>query len=139
MDPLSIDLAPIKVVAQAEERYEQLAFLRRQRFYRRQRATSGHMFGPETVERHRLFANRVVDYLKVELPFVRMAGKALRLRCGRPRVFIDDVRLLGDPFVDEAIQAQDVLAIEMYDGAVGVPVVYGSCSVLLWTRTKARR
>lgn len=143
LQPLPVSLDPVIVEADAVVQYAYVRYLQKEGFYRRQRCTNGNLLDPDAIEKHRKFAHRVADYF-VSLPRARMVvrrsgfGRELWLGCGRPRVFIDDTPLLFfDGRIDDAVQAPDVLAIEVYDGAALSDAYYGTCAVVIWTRFKA--
>ncbi len=143
MSPLAIAMDPVVVQAEAAVQYAHVRYLQKEGFYHRERATTGRHLGPVAVEKRSYFAHRFTDFM-VGLPHVRVdygflagSGRELKLRCGKPRFFIDDVPLIADAPIDEAIDALDVLAIEIYDSAGSAPARYGVCSVVIWTRHKA--
>ena len=143
MSPLAIAMDPVVVQAEAAVQYAHVRYLQKEGFYHRERATTGRHLDPVAVEKRSYFAHRFTDFM-VGLPHVRVdygflagSGRVLKLKCGRPRFFIDDIPLIADVPIDEAVDAMDVLAIEIYDSAGSAPARYGACSVVIWTRHRA--
>jgi hypothetical protein len=143
MTPVAIAMDPVVVQAEAAVQYAHVRYLQKEGVYHRERATTGRHLDPVAVEKRSYFAHRFTDFM-VGLPHVRVdygflagSGRVLKLRCGEPRFFIDDIPLIGDVPIDQAVDALDVLALEIYDSAGSAPARYGACSVVIWTRHKA--
>ena len=139
MQQLPLQLDPVVVRAEAYIRY-----LEENGFYERQKMGFGHHVDPEWIEKRQTAATRVGDLMS-GLPGVSVAGSSrpgqgrqVRLSCGTPRIFVDDVRVLGGR-IDDWVDAWNVLAIEIYRRRTEAPPRYGNCAVVIWTRHKAER
>ncbi len=140
--PLPVQLDPLVVEAEAVERYAEVQYLHREGFYKRVQRTSGRFLDPAAIDRRREFATRADDFLIGKAMVMGVTGtlRGYRLRCGKPKFFIDDRLFIGDD-LDQAIDPEDVLAVEIYDlvRASQMPdFFYGRCAVVVWTRTSAR-
>lgn len=137
MGALATAMDPIVVEAEAAVQYADAQYLHREGFYRRARATTGRHLDPITIEQRRPTAQFIADYLS-HLPGVQPSPRGLRLRCGQPNFFIDDIPAQGYTRIEDVVLPIDVLAIEVYDGSSVGPAHYGGhCSILVWTRHKA--
>ena len=137
MGPVAIAMDPIVVETEAAVQYADAQYLHNEGFYRRARATTGRHLDPAKIERRRPNAQFIADFLS-HLPGVQANQRELRLRCGQPNYFIDDIPAIGLTRLEDVILPSDVLAIEVYDGASVGPMRYGGhCSILLWSRHKA--
>jgi hypothetical protein len=140
--PLPVPLEPVIVETQAVH----IEYLQEEGFFYREKAYQGRFLDPAAIDRRREFARRADDFLIGQAMVMSLDStrRGYRLRCGRPRLFIDDREFYGDDF-DQAIDPEDVLAIEIYDVMNAMPfsVFYGKCAVAVWTRSaaeaKARR
>ena len=135
MQPVPFQLDPVVVRAEAYVQY-----LEEEGFYERQRIGLGHHVDPEWIEKRQNAATRVGDLMSA-LPGVSVTGgsrRQVRLSCGTPRIFVDDVRVLGGS-IDDWVEAWNVLAIEIYRRRAEAPPRYGSCAIVIWTRYKAER
>ncbi|MCH8937021.1 MAG: carboxypeptidase regulatory-like domain-containing protein [Gemmatimonadetes bacterium] len=136
--PLPVRLDPLVVEAEAVERYADVQYLHRQGFYKRIPRTSGRFLDPAAIDRRREFARRPDDFLigQAHVTHLPNAHLGYRLRCGRPKFFIDDREFFGDE-LDQAIDLEDVLAMEIYDlvrPSQMPDFFYGRCAVVVWTR-----
>ena len=135
MAPLPVPLDRVTINAQAHVRY-----LEEVGFYDRLRTGFGSHVEPEWIERRLTGASRVADFVS-HLPSVRMVdtrfGRTVTMRCGIPKIFVDDVPITGE--IEEVVLPSDVLAIEVYRRRTESHPHYGSCALLIWTRYRAER
>ncbi len=151
LHPVPIPLPSLTV--QAERR---VARLREEGFYDRKKIGFGHFVTPEMLERHHL--RSVADIARffpgadgVYAPGGRPVDLILRggrgLRKGRtclPSILVDgvlrrDASTNAAPSLDDVVDIADVLAVEVYPDAAGMPVqaagLGGFCgAILLWTK-----
>jgi hypothetical protein len=132
MQPLPFMLDPVVVKAEAYVRY-----LEENGFYQRQKMGFGHHVNPEWIERRQNASTKVADLVS-HLPGVSVDGRRVRLGCGNPRLFVDDVPIFGGR-IDDWVDGWNVLAIEIYRRWTEAEARYGSCAVVIWTRHKAER
>jgi hypothetical protein len=133
--PLPVPLEPVIVETQAVH----IEYLQEEGFFYRQKAYWGRFLDPAAIDRRREFAHRADDFLIGQTMVMSLENTRMgyRLSCGRPRFFIDDREFYGDE-LDQAIDPEDVLAIEIYTGGgPPIPIFYGGCAIVVWTRARA--
>jgi hypothetical protein len=139
LQPLPVPLNPVIVEAEAVVQYAYVRYLQKEGFYRRHKSTYGGRFlDPVAIERRMEFVRRADEFLLGQAMVMGVVGtsRGYRLRCGKPKFFIDDRLFIGDD-LDQAIDPEAVLAIEIYDGARESDFFYGNCAVVVWTRSAA--
>jgi len=139
MHRLPVSMEPVLVEAEAVAQLAHVRYLHREGFYRRQtRSYAGRFLDPVAIERRRDFAIRADDYLIGQAHVTRLSRSRLgyRLRCGRPRLFVDGRLFIGDE-LDQVLDPADVLAMEIYDGSYMYIPDYGGCSIVVWTKSGA--
>lgn len=138
LTPLPTHLSPVVVDAQAAVQYAHVRYLERQGFFKRRAWAHGKFLDPEYIAWRAEHAWNADDLLRGRAMVMGVVGtsRGYRLRCGKAAFFIDD-RLFPGRDLDQAIDPDDVLAIEIYDGSMLPSRFYGSCAIVVWTKARA--
>ena len=137
MQRLAVALDPLVVEAESMLRYRHVQYLQKEGFYDRWRSSfRGRFIDPAAIERRRKYARRADDFLAGQNLVGNIHREYRLLGCGRPALFIDGKRFIGDD-LDQAIPPEDVLAIETHDRSY-VPAPFNTqCAIIVWTRRVA--
>lgn len=113
-------------------------------FEERAKAGFGHFMGPEQLDAIQplWFSDIMLRFPSLRLEradygyVITMRNTGMAARC-RPRVYIDNILTPNDGMIDSYLNANQVMAVEVYPGALGPPpymdMLSGCGSIVVWT------